>query len=313
MVERLLAEPGAEVIGISRSPEKGPLFLPYKKRKVPSFRFFRFDLNEDNSQIMECLDDFAPQYVINFAAQGEVGSSWKSPHHWFETNAVGIVRLANALKERKYLKRYVQISTPEVYGSCEGSVAEEARLNPSTPYAASKAAGDLFLMTLIKQCRFPCVFIRSTNVYGIHQQLYRIIPRTIIYLKQGKKIPLHGGGGAVKSYIHVRDVCEGILRAALGGKNGEIYHLSSGEDIAVRDLVALVCARMKFNFAKATEHVSDRPGQDARYSIDSTKARKAFGWRPTLRLEEGIQEMIDWIEADWEAIQKEPWEYIHQE
>lgn len=312
MVDRLLADSGNEVIGISRSPEKDPLFLPYKRRKNPPFRFFQFDLNRDIGSICECLDAFQPEYVINFAAQGEVGTSWKYPHHWFETNAVGIVKLADALKDRKYLKRYVQISTPEVYGTCTGAVTEEAPINPSTPYAASKAAGDLFIRTCIRQYGFPAVFIRSTNVYGVHQQLYRIIPRTVIYLKQGKVIGLHGGGRAAKCYIHIRDVCEGILAAALHGTNGEIYHLSTDDEIAICDLVRKICVRMGRDFSKVAETVDERPGQDARYFIDSGKARRQFGWSPEIGLDDGVAEMIRWIGENWAAIQKEPLEYIHQ-
>ena len=108
------------------------------------------------------------------------------------TNAVAIAKLGNYLKDQEWLSRYVQISTPEIYGTCEGFVDEHAPINPSTPYAASKSAGDLMLQTLVKNFNFPLITIRSTNVYGAHQQLHKIIPRSIIYLKTGKKIPLHG-------------------------------------------------------------------------------------------------------------------------
>src|SRR4029077_17048135 len=132
-----------------------------------------------------------------------------------------------------WLKRYVHISSPEVYGTCEGTVKEDAPLNPSTPYAASKASGDLFLWTLVKNFNFPLVMIRATNVYGAHQQLFKIIPRTAIYLKLGKTIELHGGGTAVKSYIHVRDVSQGELLAMEHGRKGEIYHFSPDCGVAV--------------------------------------------------------------------------------
>lgn len=118
------------------------------------------------------------------------------------TNAVAIAKLSNFLKDQQWLEKYVHISSPEVYGTCKGVVKEDAPLNPSTPYAASKAAGDFMLFSLVKNFRFPLVMIRSTNVYGAHQQLFKIIPRSVIYIKMGKKIELHGGGRAVKSYIH---------------------------------------------------------------------------------------------------------------
>ena len=227
-IDLLLDDEQNEVIGISRSPEKSGLFLPYKRHQGANFRFYQMDLNKDMLQIIELLDSFEPEYVVNFAAQSEVAPSWEHPEQWFQTNVVALAKLTNALKDRDYLKRYVHISSPEVYGSCEGRVTESAPLNPSTPYAASKAAADLYLLTLVKNFRFPLVMIRSTNVYGAHQQLWKIIPRSIISLKMGKKIQLHGAGMAVKSYIHIRDISRGELAAMEMGNVGTIYHLSPG-------------------------------------------------------------------------------------
>lgn len=113
-------------------------------------------------QIIELLDSFAPEYVVNFAAQSEVAPSWEHPEQWFQTNVVALAKLTNALKDRQYLKHYVHISSPEVYGNCEGKVSESAPLNPSTPYAASKVAADMYLFTLVKNFQFPLVMIRST-------------------------------------------------------------------------------------------------------------------------------------------------------
>ena len=201
----LLLEKGTySVMGLSRSAEKSPLFLPYKRHRGADFEFFQVDLNKDFAKLFRTLDSFEPEYVINFAAQSEVAPSWENPGQWFQTNAVAVTELAQGLKDRRYLKRYVHISSPEVYGNCQGNVTEESPPNPSTPYAASKAAGDFSLFTFFKNYRFPLVMIRATNVYGANQQLFKIIPRTVIYLKSGKKIELHGGGVAVKSYIHIR-------------------------------------------------------------------------------------------------------------
>jgi len=232
----LLLETGRfEVLGISRSPEKGPLFLPYLRHGRDYFRFQQGDLNHDLPAIMSTLDGFEPGYVVNFAAQSEVGPSWLHPEQWFQTNAVALTAFANALKDRKYLHRYVHISSPEVYGSCEGRVTEEAPLNPSTPYAASKAAGDLSLFAFAKSAGFPLVMIRATNVYGAHQQLFKIIPRAAIYVRMGKTIELHGGGHAVKSYIHIRDISRGELAAMEHGRASAIYHFSPDDGVAVRD------------------------------------------------------------------------------
>ncbi|HOW36105.1 MAG TPA: GDP-mannose 4,6-dehydratase [Candidatus Omnitrophota bacterium] len=311
-IDLLLDEKENEIIGISRSPEKSDLFLPYKRRQTGRFNFYQMDLNKDMDGIRKLLDSFKPEYIVNFAAQSEVAPSWEHPEQWFMTNVVALSRLGDHLKKAKYLRRYVHISSPEVYGTCRGVVKEDYSVNPSTPYAASKAAGDLFLFTLVKNYNFPLVTIRSTNVYGAHQQLFKIIPRTVISIKMGKKIYLHGGGKAVKSYIHIRDISKGEKLAMEKGKNGEIYHLSPKSGIAVKDVVKTICQMMGVDFKKATQAAGERLGQDAAYVIDSTKARKAFGWKPAVSVEEGLGDVIDWVEGRWERIKKEPLEYIHK-
>ena len=205
----------------------------------------------------------------------------------------------------------MNISTPEVSGACH-NVGEDAPVNPSTPYAASKAAGDLFLFTLVKQYQFPLTMIRSTNVYGMHQQLYRIIPRTIIYLKMGKKIPLHGNGRAIKSYIHIKDVCEGIIAAMEKGGKGEIYHFSPDENFSIRDLVEKICTLMGHDCARSIVSVQERPGQDAQYIINSSKARRELSWRPRVLFEDGLREVIEWVNENYDEILREPLDYVHQ-
>lgn len=310
LIDLLLEDPANQVIGISRSPEKSALFLPYKRHQGAIFKFYQMDLNRDMPQMIELLDSFEPEYVVNFAAQSEVAPSWEHPEQWFQTNVVALAKLTNALKERDYLRRYVHISSPEVYGACEGGITESAPLNPSTPYAASKAAADLFLFTLVKNFQFPLVMIRSTNVYGAHQQLWKIIPRSVIYLKMGKKIQLHGGGLAVKSYIHIRDVSCGELAAMEKGRPGTIYHLSPDRGHAVRDVVHTICDLMGRDFEASTVSVGERLGQDAAYVIDSSKARTEFGWSPKISIEEGLTGVVSWIENDWNQIEKQTSEYI---
>lgn len=311
-IDLLLAEGCYEVVGVSRSPEKGGLFLPYRKRDLKNFRFVQIDLNKEMEKLEVLVDEVQPEYVVNFAAQSEVAPSWQFPHHWFQTNAVSLTKLANMLKEKKFLKKYVHISSPEVYGTCEGNVTEAFPVNPSTPYAASKAAGDLSLFTFAKNFAFPLVMIRATNVYGAHQQLFKIIPRSVIYLKQGRKIELHGGGKAVKSYIHIRDVSHGELLAMEQGRAGEIYHFSPDGGVAVRDVVQLICNKMGLPFEEVTRAVEERLGQDKAYVIDSTKARCEFGWKPEITLEQGIESTIQWVEENFEAITGQPLEYIHK-
>jgi dTDP-glucose 4,6-dehydratase len=311
-VRLLLAERDYRVVGISRSPEKGPLFLPYLGLAPGRFAFHRLDLNRDMDRVAALLDRLEPAYVVNFAALSEVAPSWENPVQWFSTNTLAVTDLVSRLARRPWLERYLHISTPEVYGTCSGSVREDAPLNPSTPYAASKAAGDLSIFTFGKQFGFPFVMVRATNVYGAHQQLHKIIPRTFINLRLGRRIQLHGGGRAVKSFIHIADVSRGELAALERGRPGEIYHLSpDGAGISVRDLVGRICTLRGVAAADATEAVAERPGQDAAYVIDSAKARGELGWRPAVGLDAGLAEVRDWVDREWEAVQREPHEYVH--
>ncbi|MCX5662602.1 MAG: GDP-mannose 4,6-dehydratase [Planctomycetota bacterium] len=312
-VDLLLGETAYNVVGVSRSPEKGPLFLAYRSRAdLSRYKFIQADLNHDMDRLLKTLGELKPAYIVNFAAQSEVAPSWKNPDHWFLTNAVAITRLANFLKDQPWLERYVHISSPEVYGTCEGVVKEDGPLNPSTPYAASKAAGDLSLFTYVKNFKFPMSMIRATNVYGPRQQLFKIIPRSAIYLKLGKVIELHGGGHAVKSYIHIRDVSRGELAAMERGRTGEIYHLSPDGGVAVRDAVKMMCEALGKTFEAGTKIVAERLGQDKAYVIDSTKARTEFGWRPKISLREGINEVAQWVDKNWDAVKQAPLDYIHK-
>jgi len=312
-VDLLLDDPDSRVIGVSRSAQRTSLFLRYRLRNdLARYQYFQMDLNRDSAELLALLDAERPEMVVNFAAQSEVGPSWDHPEHWFQTNCVALSVLVNHLRKQDYVRRYVHISSPEVYGTCVGTVREDAPLNPSTPYAASKACADMLLFAYYKQFGFPLVMVRSTNVYGARQQLFKIIPRTAIYIRLGKTIPLHGGGRAVKSYIHVRDISRGELAALEHGQLGQIYHLSPAGGVAVRDLVAKMAERMGKSFEEVTTVVDERPGQDAAYVIDSGLTRSELGWEPEIEMDAGLGEVVDWVEEYWSEIQELPLEYQHK-
>jgi len=314
-VEAVLAN-SAVVFGASRSPEPARAFLPYKWKphghNSTNFHFEQLDLNRDLDQIVTAINKFQPDYVVNFAAQSMVAESWLHPEHWYQTNVVANVRLFEGLRRLQSIKKYVHISTPEVYGSCSGNVTESAPFNPSTPYAASRAACDLHLMTLFKNYGFPVVFTRAANVYGPGQQLYRIIPRTILFIKLGRKLQLHGGGRSVRSFIHIRDVADGTLRVARQAPLGEAYHFSTDLYVSIREVVERICKKMGVNFSEVVEVVGDRPGKDAAYLLDSTKARGTLGWKDAISLDQGIDETIAWVEKNLAELKQQPFDYIHK-
>ena len=307
---------GVEVLGISRSPEPADVFLSYKLKNIQQtakFRFEKLDLNHDSEKIANSIQKFHADYVVNFAAQAMVAQSWEHPEHWYQTNVVGNVKLHDKIRHFTFLRKYVHVSTPEVYGNCTGQVTESMPFNPSTPYAASKAACDLHLRTFFNHYKFPVVFTRAANVYGPGQQLYRIIPRTIFYIKLGKKLQLHGGGNSVRSFIHIQDVASATLKIAQNGSAGEAYHISTGVYISIKELVELICVKMEVDIAKVIEITDERPGKDAAYLLNSDKLRKELDWADRIKLKDGIDETIEWVDENFEELKKQTVEYIHKE
>ena len=306
-------EQGLEVIAISRSPEPHSVFLPYKKRDAAPVRFFKCDLNNDLPAIVNVVRDFHPDYIVNFAAQSMVAESWHNPEHWFQTNVVATIKFHDHLRKCDFLKKYVHVSTPEVYGTCEGVVKENTYYRPSTPYAVSRAAADMSLMSFHKAYNFPVAFTRAANVYGPGQQLYRIIPRAIFFFLTGRKLQLHGGGASIRSFIHIRDVADGTLRIARQAPYGEIYHLSTSRNISIRALVEMIAKQLNMDFDKNVDVVGDRLGKDAAYLLDSSKARTMLGWKDRISLEQGIEETIAWVKDNLDILKQQPFDYIHKQ
>ena len=304
-------EENMNVIGISRSPEPNDIFLPYKKNPE-NFTFHQLDLNHHLDQIIEIIKTTKAEYVVNYAAQSMVAQSWENPGHWFQTNTLSNVLLHDELRKLDFIKKYVHISTPEVYGNCQGNVTEEFPYNPSTPYAVSRAAADMSLTSFHKAYNFPVSFTRAANVFGPGQQLYRIIPRSIIYFLTGRKLQLHGGGTSVRSFIHIRDVSEGTLKVVKEESSGEIYHFSTDRYISIYDLVKLICSKLDMNMDDCVEVSGERLGKDSYYQLSSEKARSVLNWQPDRNLESGVDETIQWVKSNLETIKNLPLNYIHK-
>jgi dTDP-glucose 4,6-dehydratase len=303
---------GARVLGTSRSNEPIDAFLPYKWHNHANFNFYPLDLNKHLAEITELLHEVKPAYVVNFAAQSMVGESWHSPSDWFTTNVVSTIKFQDELRKCEFLKRYVHVSTPEVYGSCSGFVREDYPFNPSTPYAVSRAAADMSLRTFRAAYNFPVVTTRAANVYGPGQQLYRIISRTILFVLLGKKLQLHGGGVSTRSFIHMRDVCDATYKIMQNGQDGETYHISTNEVISIKALVERICTKLEVNFEEHVKVVDERLGKDAAYHLDSTKVRAQLGWQDQISLDQGLDECIAWVKSNIDVLKTESFDYQHK-
>ncbi len=301
-----------EIFGTSRSAEPVHALLPYKWRPHSQFSFHQLDLNHHLSEIMDLIRKIKPQYVVNFAAQSMVAESWRYPSDWFMTNTVSTVKLHDELRQCDFLKKYVHVSTPEVYGSCSGFVDESYPFNPSTPYAVSRAAADLSLRTFYNAYQFPVVTTRAANVYGPGQQLYRIIPRTILFIMLGRKLQLHGGGVSTRSFIHMQDVSEATWRIMLNGQNGDTYHISTNEVISIRDLVARICEKLNVAFEDHVEVVGERLGKDAAYHLESKKLRDELNWQDHISLDRGLDDCIHWAREHFDELKRQSFDYAHK-
>lgn len=307
-----LLNKGMEVVGVSRSPEKQTVFLPYHWINEKQFRFYQIDMNYDLEKLMTILNQFKPSMIFNFSAQSMVAQSWDHPEHWMQTNVVSMSKFLNYLKNIDFLDKYVHISTPEVYGSCSGAIQENNNYNPSTPYAVSRAAADMLLKTYFDAYQFPVVITRAANVYGPGQQLYRIIPRTILFIKMGKKLQLHGGGLSERSFIHMNDVCDATWKIAQNGIVGETYHIATNKSITIKNLVQMICHQMDANFDDAIQMSEDRLGKDAAYLLDSRKLRNALAWSDNTLLEDGIKALVAWMEDNFDVLKTQSLDYHHK-
>ena len=309
---KTLLQSGFEVVGFSRSDEPVSAMLPYKWVNTGQFEFFKMDLNLNCEEIAQIIKSRKIEYVVNFAAQSMVAESWDNPTHWFSTNVVSTVRLHDILRRHKQLVKYVHITTPEVYGSCDGFVDETYPFNPSTPYAVSRAAADMSLATFARAYDFPYVSTRAANVYGPGQQLYRIIPRTIMCIKKGEKLSLHGGGVSQRSFIHIDDVSRATLDLALSDVVAETYHISTNETQSIKNLVELICSKMNVEFDDFVEISEERLGKDASYQLNSDKLRSKLNWKETISLEQGISGCIQWVADNFEELKLAPQQYEHK-
>jgi dTDP-glucose 4,6-dehydratase len=299
-----------QCLTISRSPS---LMTQFDARTKSSFQELRmvWNLNDDSTQIVKALQENGTTTIVNFAAQSMVGQSWQYPQDWYEANVASFAKFVNRIRLETDVTRFIQFTTPEVYGSTEGWIKENFNFSPNTPYAISRAAGDWHLKALFEHFGFPVIFTRAANVYGEHQQLYRIVPKAILGALTGRKLPLQGGGKSIRSFIHVDDVNSALDQIVSSGVIGETYHISTEELVTISDLVQRITARLSVNFSDLIELTPDRPGKDFAYQLDSEKIRTELMWSDKVSLDDGIERTISWVKSNLSALQNMPTEYIH--
>jgi len=237
--------------------------------------------------------------IINFAAESHVDRSIANPKPFIDSNIMGVFTILELVK--KYDKKFIQISTDEVFGNLEtGSAVEDSCFNPSSPYSSSKSSAELLINSYIITYGIRANITRCTNNYGPLQFIEKLIPKIIILADQNKKIPIYNNGKGIRDWIHVKDHCAAIHSVMIDGVDGEKYNISSGNELDVLSIVQKVLSNMgklKDNY----EYAENRPGHDTRYSLDSSKIRNNLGWKPTVNFDSGLNETINWYleNRDW--------------
>ena len=261
-----------------------------------NYRFVKGNITDKT--LMEKLIVDCDQ-IINFAAESHVDRSIANAKPFIDSNILGVFTILELLK--KHNKKFIQISTDEVFGDLKtGSAVEDSCLNPSSPYSSSKASAELLISSYIITYGIRANITRCTNNYGPRQFIEKLIPKIIILADQNKKIPIYNQGRGIRDWMHVDDHCNAIHSVMLDGKDGEKYNISSSNELDVLSVVQrilLIMGKSKDDY----EYAENRPGHDDRYSLDSSKIRHELGLKPTMNFDSGLNETINWYleNRDW--------------
>ena len=278
--------------------------------KSNRYKFIQCDIT--NKEILEKIIANCDG-IINFAAESFVDRSISNTTPTFDSNLKGVFVILELIK--KYKKKFVQVSTDEVFGSLEkGSANEMTRFNPSSPYSATKAGAELLINAYSVTYGCDCIITRCTNNYGPRQFPEKLIPKIILLAQQDKKIPIYGTGTNIRDWIYVEDHCDAVFKVLNNGKSGESYNISANNEIDNITIVQKILSLMNKS-EDLIEYVEDRPGHDFRYSMDSSKIRKELDWKTNINFEEGLKKTIDWYLSNkewWKSIVKDslkqtPW------
>ncbi len=299
-VLRVALEHGHEVVNLDKLTYAGNTANVAELMGDPRYSFIHGDIADPEiarQAVQGC------EVVINLAAESHVDRSLHNPTEFIETDVVGTATLLMAAREAG-VRRFVQVSTDEVYGSIPtGAFRETDPIRPSSPYSASKAGGDLQALAIHHTFGYDVVITRGSNTYGPRQYPEKLIPLFVTNALDGLPLPVYGDGQQIRDWIHVRDHAEGIWFAMEAGEAGEVYNVGGGNEWPNLDITNRILAHTGAS-ADLITYVEDRPGHDRRYALDTSKLR-AMGWAPTVDFDEGLEATVAWYRDSrpwWEPI-----------
>jgi dTDP-glucose 4,6-dehydratase len=285
---------------------------PFRPKCGIDYRFAQGDICEQGL-MQGLIQEYRPEYIVNFAAESHVDRSIVNPTSFTQANIEGVRSLLDTIREIQCVKKFIQVSTDEVYGDREGLDAanELDALRPSSPYSASKAAADLLCKAYIRTYGSPIVITRSSNNFGGFQYPEKMIPIFILQALRGKRIPIHGNGTHVRNWLYVEDNCKAIFKVMKESRLWEIYNIGTEDSLTTYEVMSAIITRLRrlgklkhTHTESIVDRIKDRPGNDRTYAIDYSKIWEDLEWEPETQFQKGLNKTIKWYIENFEECVK---------
>ena len=283
-----------KVYAVGRNPRLPECYSLNVGKNNKKYEYFQIHMVFELDRLLDLIDSVRPNFIINFAAIA-YATSWQGSHRYYDTNLMSVVRLCEQLKKRKFLSKFIQIGSSEIFGSSKRPIKEDDIPDPTSPYAVSKLATDMHLKTLWNVERFPMNIVLPSNGYGPGQYMYRLIPKAALCGITKQKFPLQGGGKVKKSFLHCRDIANAIYIVAHKGKLGESYNAGTEKPSSIKSIVEKVANNLGIPFKDMVKMTAGRKGEDNQYWLNSEKIKK-LGWMQSISLDDGVKDMVEWVE-----------------
>ena len=287
------------VINIDKVTYSSNYYNLREHKNSKRYKFIKCDIK--NKKLRKIIFTHKPVAIFNLAAETHVDRSIDGPESFIQSNIVGVFNLLESFKEfsKKYKSKLIHISTDEVYGDIlSGRTSENYPYNPSSPYAASKAASDHLVRSYVRTYKIPAIVTNCSNNYGPKQHPEKLIPKLIYNILNNKPLPIYGRGMNSREWIFVKDHCEALFKVFMKGKVGEFYNIGSNKNLnnlqVTKELLKISKKIMKLGNKVKISFVKDRPGHDVRYALNSFKIKKELGWYPKTNFGHGIKLTFDW-------------------
>ena len=295
----LLIEKNFFVINLDKVTYSSNFYNVKDYRNSKKYKFIKCDIND--KKIKKILLKYKPVGIFNLAAETHVDRSIDNPKNFIQSNIVGVYNLLECFKEysKKYSSKLIHISTDEVYGDIlKGRSSENFPYQPSSPYAASKAASDHLVTSYIRTYKIPAIITNCSNNYGPKQHPEKLIPKLIYNILNNKPLPIYGKGTNSREWIFVKDHCEALIKVFLKGKTGQFYNIGSNKNLnnlqVSKELINVSKKILKLGKKVKIKFIKDRPGHDLRYALNSNKIKNKLGWYPRTKFRQGIRLTFDW-------------------